>query len=270
MSDPTFRANDLLDFSSPRVPRSVSEPSVVHGNICTIRCLKIDSVKATSTIIPQIHSTPQRSELFEEVKRNDIFSGQHSSSPLLLSAYRNAHQTLEWMLGGNFLNTLSKERQELFRLDKFQHLLRSISSKSSVTKTIEAILVLHAMGMYSQRILINRKIGVLAGGSLAILAPATRPGDEVYAFCSKCVSGFITEVHLLVLRPQLIKSGINAGNPEYETKQDDAGWGNVRHFTLIGCAWTRIDDALLTLGFTNGESARRNKLWDMRTTAWVH
>jgi hypothetical protein len=180
-------------------------------------------VKAISNIIPHIHSTPQfRLELFEEIKRNGVSPEQQFSSPLLLSAYCDAHQTLEQMLGGNFLDTLPEQREELFHRNKYQRLWRNIFSGSSVTtNAIEDILIMHAMGMYSQRILINRKIGVLAGGSLAILAPAPRPEDEVYAFCSN--SKGITNVRLLVLRPQLIKSGIDAGHPEYEAEQDDEG-----------------------------------------------
>jgi hypothetical protein len=44
---------------------------------------------------------------------------------------------------------------------------------------------------------------------------------------------------LLVLRPYHIKSGTRAGHLEYQIKlDDDEGLQNVRHFTLVGCAWT--------------------------------
>jgi hypothetical protein len=224
-----------------------------------------------------MHSTPQlRSEVFKEIKKeikwNDTSPEQYFSSPLLLSAYCDAHQRLEQMLGGNFLDTLPEEREKLFHRDKYQRLWRNNFSGSSVANTIEDILVIHAIGMYSQRILINRKIGVLAGGSLAILAPTTRPGDEIYAFRSNPDSDWgNAHIHLLVLRPQLIKSGIDAGNPEYETKQDDEEWGNVRHFTLIGCAWTKIDDIQQLWEESDGIPYLKSDEWsDRRTTAWVH
>ena len=237
--------------------------------MCRIKCLKIDTVKAISNIIPQMHSTPQlRSELFGEIKRKYISPEQPFSSPILLSAYCNAHQTLERMLDGNFLEALPKQREELFLQDRYQRLWKNVYK---TTKQIEDILVIHAMVFHSQSILINRKIGVLAGGSLAILAPATRLGDEVYAFCPSPPLEWNAKMYLLVLRPQLIESGIDAGNPEYETKQDDEEWGNTRHFTMIECAWTNLDDVRqLRRGFASGEYARRKKWWDLRTTAWVH
>jgi hypothetical protein len=221
-------------------------------------------VKAISNIIPHMHSTPQlRSELFEEIKRNVLSPEQDFSSPLLLSAYCDAHQTLERMLGGNFLGTLPKPREDLFHQEKYQRLWGKIFLEFSVSNTIEDILFIHAIG-YSQRTLINRKIGVLARGSLAILAPATLPGDEVHAFYSSSLSKLNTNIHLLVLRPQLNKSGIDAGNPEYETKQDDGeGWENTRHFTLIGCAWIKIGDPFWLYD-------RGSEWWDRRTTAWIH
>jgi hypothetical protein len=221
-----------------------------------------------------MHSTPHPlSELFEEMRRIGISPKQDFSPPLLLSAYCDAHQMLERMLGGNFLHALPEQMEELSEYRQYQDIWSSIF-EAQIPNRVEDLLIRYALGIPPHSILVNRKIGMLAEGSLAILAPATRPGDEVYAFSPSSHFAWSAKMHLLVLRPQLIESGIDAGNPDYETKQDDEGWENTRHFTLIGCAWTKTDDDIqfceFWARFTNREYVRSNKFWDRRTTAWIH
>lgn len=86
----------------------------------------------------------------------------------------------------------------------------------------------YALGISSHYILPNRKIGVLGGGNLAIVPPATRPGDKIHAFR---LNGHDRLCRLVVLRPYHIESGEYAGYPGSETS-----WGITRHFTLVGFA----------------------------------
>lgn len=87
----------------------------------------------------------------------------------------------------------------------------------------------YALGIESHYILPNRKIGLLGGENLAIRPPDTRPGVEIHAFR---LNGQQRPCRLLVLRPYHIESGEYAGYPWSET-----GWGETRHFTLVGFAY---------------------------------
>ena len=149
------------------------------------------------------------------------------SSPFLLSRYCDAHQMLERMLGGNFLDTLPNQREELFDQRQYRHIWSSIF-ETPIPNGVEDSLIRYALGIPSHSILTNRKIGVLGRGKVAILPPATRPGDEIHAFRLKAHD---LQYRLLVLRPYLMKSGIDAGYP-----RSGLSWGETRHFTLVGFA----------------------------------
>jgi hypothetical protein len=227
-----------------------------------------------------MQATPElRSEIYEEIKRNGGDRFWCSSSPLLLSVYCGLYQTLQRVLGGNFLDTLPEQSQDLFHQGKYQNIWSSIT-EDNVPNEIEGFLVRHAIGMTSPWNLTNRKIGVVGGGALGILPPATQPGDEIYAVGlhhSRKYPGRVVDLHQLVLRPYLINSAIDAETPEYETtRDDDGGWGNTRHFTLVGCAWigalASSYPSLFLDGYSGPDSGFKEQPQpkDRRTTAWIH
>jgi hypothetical protein len=207
----------------------------------------------------------------------------------LSSEYRRADESLRSLLGENFLEPLPEQDEELFQQDKYRDFWRCIYGAGFfyiAGINVEDCLMVHALGLDVPSgdipcVVANRKIGVLSGGALGILAPATYPGDEIYAFAVKANPmkgvGDIC-IHLLVLRPYPIKSITHASHLEYKTKRDNkGGWENIQHFTLVGCAWVGYDCLAMKRAYQiwdrKGFDSRdyEDNAWgDLKTTAWIY
>jgi hypothetical protein len=112
--------------------------------------------------------------------------------------------------------------------------------------------------------LTGRRIAILSTRLLSIVAPETRPGDEIHEYYDN------REFRLLVLRPYSISAAVS-NHHDRATKRDDrwTDWGSVRHFTLVGLAWVEdVWDEDWSLDLR--DYSRHKNRPDMRTTACLH
>lgn len=230
-------------------------------NVCSIECVKIDIIKVTGSIVPEVDDRIKDQPGFREFSalcartiaetRTDP---SFKNSPVRFSrasehvlSCRAVYHLLHQWLGEDFVTLLPPE--EIY--SNFSAFWTYIPYKcGNPCGSVGSYFMRHVAQLDAPSTIGGRKIARFLKRGLGIVPPDTLPGDELHAVRVH-TADYKHKIYLLVLR-RLSESAVDDAVEMPDGLEDDTITGR---YTYIGCAWMKNEyGALENAGFDLGPS----------------
>lgn len=224
-------------------------PEFPEPDLYSLACIKFTTIESVfpqdaNHVLQNVATRPTKSLLvsLDHQPSDDLYL-------LLTSYYREGYGQIRRVIGEDVLAPLPESDEVLSREDEYRSIWKYIASSGMMVEssynTLIPMLMKQALNPVPRTWIAGRRFARLCGGELAIVPPATRSGDEIYAFALRSSSDDYFNPHLLVLRPYPAIPRADISDLNRGAKRSP---GDGRHFTMVGLARMGFDCAALRFG----------------------